>query len=92
VGKKERSTATNIHFHRIIAESCKNPVLYFINNSLLNLLQENLSRLYMELESNRLLLEQHIQISEAIKTRDPERAYSEMKKHILTVQRIMKNH
>jgi DNA-binding FadR family transcriptional regulator len=46
----------------------------------------------MELESNRLLLEQHIQISEAIKTRDPERAYSEMKKHILTVQRIMKNH
>ena len=92
VEKKERSTATNIHFHRIIGESCKNPVLYFINNSLLNLLQENLSRLYMELESNRFLLEQHIQLYEAIKARDPEKAYSEMRKHILTVQRIMKNH
>jgi len=39
-----------------------------------------------------LLLEQHIQISEAIKARDQKRAYSEMRKHILTVQRIMKNH
>jgi DNA-binding FadR family transcriptional regulator len=92
VEKKERSTATNIHFHRIIGEGCKNPVLSFINNSLLNLLEENLSKLYMVLESNRFLLEQHVQICEAIKARNPEKAYAEMRKHILTVQKIMKNH
>ena len=34
VEMKERSTSTNIQFHRVIAESSKNPVLYFINNSL----------------------------------------------------------
>jgi DNA-binding FadR family transcriptional regulator len=90
VENEERSTATNIQFHRIISESCKNPALYFINDSLLNILQENLSKLYMKLESNRFLLEQHIQIYEAIKARNRERAYLEMRKHILTVQRIMK--
>jgi GntR family transcriptional repressor for pyruvate dehydrogenase complex len=92
VEKKERSTSTNLQFHRIIGESCKNPVLYFINNSLLNILQENLARLYMKLESNRFLLEQHTQICEAIKDRDPEKAHAEMRKHILTVRRIMKRH
>ena len=91
VEKKERSTATNVNFHRIIGEGCKNPVLYFINNSLLNLLQENLSKLYLELERNCIILEQHVQIYEAIKARQAEKAYSEMKKHILTVQQIMKD-
>jgi len=91
VEKKERSTATNIQFHRVIGESCKNPVLYFINNSLLNLLQENLSKLFLELEKNRLMLEQHIRIYEAIKAHNPEKAYSEMRNHILTVKKIMKN-
>ena len=92
VEKKVRSDSTNIQFHRIIGESCKNPVLYFINNSLLNLLQENLSELYMELESNRLLLEQHIRIFEAIKAHKPGTAYSEMRDHILTVKKIMRNY
>ncbi len=91
VEKKERSTSTNIQFHRMISESCKNPVLFFINSSLLNLLQENLSRLYLELENNHLLLEQHIRIYEAIKARQAEKAYSEMRNHILTVKKIMKN-
>lgn len=92
VEKKERSTWTNIQFHRIIGESCKNPVLYFINNSLLNLLQENLSKFHMELESNRLFLRQHIRIYEAIKARDSKKAYLEMRRHIFKVQKIMKNY
>jgi GntR family transcriptional regulator, transcriptional repressor for pyruvate dehydrogenase complex len=91
VEKKERSTSTNIQFHRIIGESCKNPALFFINSSLLNILQENLSRLYLELESNHLMLEQHIRIYEAIKARQAEKAYAEMRSHILTVKKIMRN-
>jgi len=57
----------------------------------LNLLQENLSKLFLELEKNRLMLEQHIRIYEAIKAHNPEKAYSEMRNHILTVKKIMKN-
>ncbi len=91
VEKKERSTSTNIQFHRIIGESCKNPALFFINSSLLNLLEENLSRLYLELERNQLILEQHVRIYEAIKARQAEKACSEMRNHILTVKKIMKN-
>jgi GntR family transcriptional repressor for pyruvate dehydrogenase complex len=89
--KRERSTSTNIQFHRIIGEACKNPALFFINTSLLNLLQENLSRLYLELERNHLILQQHIRIYEAIKARQAERAYSEMRNHILTVKKIMRH-
>jgi GntR family transcriptional regulator, transcriptional repressor for pyruvate dehydrogenase complex len=91
VAKKERSTSTNIQFHRIIGECCKNPALLFINGSLLNILQENLSRLSLKLENNRLLLEQHILIHEAIEARQSEKAYSEMRCHILTVKKIMRN-
>jgi len=91
VEKKERSTSTNIQFHRIISECCRNPVLFFINSSLLNLLEENLSRLYMQLEGNRLMLEQHVRIYEAIKAHQAEKAYSEMRNHILTVKKIMRN-
>ncbi len=91
VEKRERSTSTNIQFHRIIGESCKNPALFLINGSLLNLLQENLSKLTMELERNRLLLDQHIRIYEALKARQGERAYAEMRNHILTVKKIMRH-
>jgi GntR family transcriptional regulator, transcriptional repressor for pyruvate dehydrogenase complex len=88
---KERSTSTNIQFHRVIAESSKNPVLYFINNSLLNLLQKSLvENFYLQLENNRFFLDQHIRIYESIKARDENEAWKQMRQHVLTVRKIMK--
>ena len=91
VERKERSTSTNIQFHRVIAESSKNPVLYFIDNSLLNLLQKNLAEnFYLGLEKNRVFLEQHTRIYESIKARDGNEAWRQMRQHVLSVRKIMK--
>jgi GntR family transcriptional repressor for pyruvate dehydrogenase complex len=86
----KRNTATNIRFHRIIGESSKNPVLHFLNQSFLSLLQENLSRHKIELSQNKHILEQHTLIFEAIKDRNPDKAYTELRNHILFVKNTMK--
>jgi len=91
IESKKRSTTTNIHFHRIIGESCKNPAFYLVSHSLMDLAQEHLSKFYIELENNQQLLEQHIQIYEAIKNRDPDKSYEVMKEHVQLVKKIMKN-
>ena len=91
IDRKQRSTPTNIHFHRIIGEACKNPVLHFVNKSLMDVLQKKLSEeFYLKLENNKFLLEQHIQIYEHIKARNGDGAYEEMRRHILTVKKIMR--
>jgi len=91
VEKKERSTSTNILFHRVVGESCGNPVFYMMNSALADLLQDNLSRRELEPEHNRLFLQQHLRIYEAIKTRHAKKAYFEMRKHILSVYKAIKN-
>jgi len=88
--EERRDTATNINFHRIIGESCKNPVIHLLNHTFMTLLQENLSHLHIELSKNRLMLQQHTQIYEAIKARDPDRAYTELRNHIIAVKKVMK--
>ena len=91
VEREVRSTSTNIQFHRVLGESSKNPVLYFINNSLLNLLQKNLAaRVSYRLENNKVLLDNHIRIYEAVKARDENEAWKQMRQHILTVRDIIK--
>jgi len=90
VEEGRRSTSTNVKFHRVLAEGCKNPVLFFVSHSLMNMLEESLSKLTLDLNKNRLLLQEHSRIYEAIKERNPEEACSALKSHIHTVRRIMK--
>ena len=91
IERKQRSTPTNVQFHRIIGEACKNPVLHFVNKSLMDVLQKKLSEEFtLKLENNRLLLEQHIRIYEHLKTRNETGAYEEMRNHILNVEKFMK--
>ena len=89
VQEKRRSTTTNLNFHKAIAESAKNPVLFFINQALMKLVLEDLSKRTLDLDQNLFLLEQHGGIFEAIKARDPEEACTQLRSHILTVQKIM---
>jgi GntR family transcriptional repressor for pyruvate dehydrogenase complex len=89
VKEKRRSTSTNIKFHRIIAESAKSPVLFFVTQALLNLLTDDLSKRQLDLDQNRLLLKQHTQIFKAIKMQDPEEACLCVRNHVLYVKKIM---
>ena len=86
----KRNTAINIKFHRIIGESCKNPVLHYLNQSFMSLLQENLSTYEIELSQNKRLLEQHTLIFKAIRDKNQDKAYTELRNHILFVKKTMK--
>jgi GntR family transcriptional repressor for pyruvate dehydrogenase complex len=88
--KPIRSTETNIKFHRIISASCKNPVLSFLNDTFLTLLQEKVSKLSFDLDERHLIMEQHLRIFESIKAKEPSEAYLTLREHILTVKKAMK--
>jgi GntR family transcriptional repressor for pyruvate dehydrogenase complex len=90
VQEKRRATSTNLQFHRIIAESAKSPVLFFISEALMNLLLEDLGTRYLDLDQNRLLLKQHTEIFQAIKLQQPENACVCLRDHIVFVKKIMK--
>ena len=91
VQEKRRSTTTNLEFHKTIAKTAKSPVLFFINQALMKLLLDDLSKRPLDLEKNFFLLEQHKAIFEAIKARDPDAARNQLREHILTVQKTMNN-
>ncbi len=89
VQERRRSTTTNLDFHKAIAESAKSPVLFFINQSLMELLLDDLTKRPLNLDQNYFLLKQHAGIFEAIKARDPEAACSRSREHIMTVLKTM---
>jgi GntR family transcriptional regulator, transcriptional repressor for pyruvate dehydrogenase complex len=84
----------DITFHMAIAYATKNTVQIHIMKSLYDLLfygiRENLQHLYTEPINLDKVLEQHTDILNAIRQRDPEAAYATMKRHITFVQDFFK--
>jgi GntR family transcriptional regulator, transcriptional repressor for pyruvate dehydrogenase complex len=80
----------DITFHMALAYATKNIVQIHIMKSLYDLLfygiQENLQHLYTEPSNLDKVLQQHTDILNAIRQRDPDEAYSAMKRHITFVQ------
>lgn len=83
-------TNADIKFHMAIAYATKNVVQIHIMKSLYDLLfhgiQENLQHLYTEPSNLEKVLEQHTDILDAIRGRDPDEAFAAMKRHITFVQ------
>jgi GntR family transcriptional repressor for pyruvate dehydrogenase complex len=80
----------DITFHMAIAYATKNIVQIHIMKSLYDLLfygiRENLQHLYTEPINLEKVLQQHTDILNAVRQRDPEEAYAAMKRHITFVQ------
>lgn len=79
----------DITFHMAIAYATKNTVQIHIMKSLYDLLfygiKENLQHLYKESMNTGKILQQHGDILNAIRQRDPDEAHSAMKRHITFV-------
>lgn len=80
----------DISFHMAIAYASKNVVQIHIMKSLYDLLfygiRENLQHLYTEPMNLDKVLQQHTDILNAIRKRDPDEAHAAMKRHIAFVQ------
>jgi GntR family transcriptional repressor for pyruvate dehydrogenase complex len=102
IGEMERDTKTgglgtegDLAFHLAIASATKNPLqVYIIKNVaefLLVGIRENLLHLYQEPANIEEILKQHRAIFTAIRNKDPEAAFGEMKRHINFVIHFLQN-
>lgn len=84
----------DISFHMAIAYASKNIVQIHIMKSLYDLLfygiKESLEHLYSEPRDLDSILQQHREILQAIRRRNPDEAYAAMKHHITFVQDFVK--
>jgi GntR family transcriptional repressor for pyruvate dehydrogenase complex len=82
-------SSADIAFHMAIAFATKNTVHVHIMKSLYDLLffgiKENLQHLYSEPGNLDIIIQQHTDIFNSIRSRDPDAAYASMRRHITFV-------
>ncbi len=77
----------DLEFHRLVAETAKNPILKLVMNSVADLVVEVISSLNLTVDVFRHVNQFHRQIFLAIKNHDEDKAYDTMFRHVLDVQR-----
>jgi len=78
----------NPRFHRIIAEITGNQVFIIIMQILSEIHAFRMNQFKLDEKTMRRITHQHDGIIEALKKKDKELAFSEMKKHVLTVHKM----
>ncbi len=81
----------DLKFHRLIAQATENPVLILTVNSLMDLVEEEVSKLTLDREINTTNLTFHRRIVEALRSRNEEKAYRFMLEHVQEVQRQLRS-
>lgn len=71
-----------LEYHRLIAQGSKNPVIFFMVDSIMDIMENNVSAIGIPAESIEKTLHHHEAIFEALVKRDPDRAQALMLKHI----------
>ncbi len=79
----------NLEFHRIIAQASENPVILFMIDSIMDIMENNISSILLSAESVESTLHFHEEIYQAIKNHHPEKAKDLMRRHIQEIQRTL---
>jgi len=77
----------DLRFHQLVARAAANPILEMLAGSLLEAASKTITDLKPGLPTLRQVLKAHQNIFEAIRGRDPDRAFLTMRRHIVDVQR-----
>ncbi len=88
-GNESDARLLNLEFHRIIAQASENPVMFFMIDSITDIMERNISSIPLSVESLKQILKDHEKIYSATKNRNPGKAQSVMLKHILDIQRAL---
>jgi len=78
-----RTREKNIFFYQLIAQGSKNPVFIILNNSLLDILRQFLSKFSSPPEHSKKVLENHKRILKYLKEKNLEKASSAMRSHLI---------
>lgn len=79
----------NLEFHRIIAQASENPVILFMIDSIMDIMENNISSILLSGEPVESTLHFHEEIYHAIKNHHPEKAQDLMLRHIQEIQRTL---
>jgi len=79
----------NLEFHRIIAQASENPVILFMIDSIMDIMENNISSILLSAEPVESTIHFHEEIYQAIKNHHPEKAEDLMLRHIQEIQRTL---
>jgi DNA-binding FadR family transcriptional regulator len=80
----------NLEFHRIIAQASENPVIFFMIDSIMDIMENNISSTrVLSAKPVESTLSFHEQIYGALKARDQERAQELMLSHVQEIQKAL---
>ena len=79
----------NIAFHRLIAQASENPVIFFTMDSIMDILESNISPMPLSANPVQRTSHYHEKIFQALKVKDHDNAEQIMRKHILQIQKSM---
>lgn len=71
-----------LEYHRLIAQASRNPVIFFMVDSIMDIMEHNVSTIFIPAESIEKTLHYHEEIYEAIIKRDPQAAQELMLRHV----------
>lgn len=71
-----------LEYHRLIAQASGNPVIFFMVDSIMDIMENNVSAIVIPAESIENTLHYHENIYDAVMKRNPEKAQALMLKHI----------
>ena len=80
-----------LEYHRLIAQASENPVIFFMVDSIIDIMEHNISTIHISADSVSNTLHYHEEIYKAIRLRNPETAQMLMLKHIQAVQTILES-
>ncbi len=79
----------NLEFHRLIAQASENPVIFFIVDSIMDIMENNISSIFLAATPIESTLQFHERIYRAIRNQDSEQAQLLMFQHIQEVEEAL---
>ncbi len=86
---QEDARLLNLEFHRIIAQTSKNPVIFFMIDSIMDIMENNISSIPLSVDAVERTIHYHQKIHSALKERNPKGAQDLMLKHIGEIQKSL---
>jgi GntR family transcriptional repressor for pyruvate dehydrogenase complex len=79
----------NLEFHRLVAQASDNPVIFFMMDSMMDIMEKNIASIRIPYETLETTVQMHEKIHESMKKRDAKGAESWMLKDIRYIQKAL---
>jgi DNA-binding FadR family transcriptional regulator len=90
-GNRSDARLCNTEFHRLIAQASENPVIFFMIDSIMDIMEHYISSIPLPAKTVERTLQYHEEISLAIKNGDPKKSQNLMSRHIQDIQTALKS-